>query len=94
MMSTLPETTTMSDVEMDKGEKDEVVAIRIGAYDIRSGRAGTLESALRVMKHMNMDIDLSYEAKLTDEWYTKQYVGYEVITMKVKSMFQGGVALI
>jgi exonuclease III len=46
------------------------------------------------MKEMNVDIAVLSEAKLMDDRYTNQSFGYEVIAMKAKSVFQGGVALV
>jgi hypothetical protein len=46
-------------------EDGGVATIRIGTFNIRNGRSGNLESALRAMGKMNMDIVLFTETKLT-----------------------------
>jgi hypothetical protein len=48
------------------GAASERASIRIATYNIRSGRAGRLEMALRAMNQMNVDIGILMEAKLTD----------------------------
>jgi hypothetical protein len=49
------------------GERNDVVAIKVGTYNIRSGHAGNLEGSLRAMYTMHMDIVILTETKLMDE---------------------------
>jgi hypothetical protein len=83
-----------NDTAIDKGEDDDIASIRIGTYNIRNGRAGNLEGALREMNKMNMDIVLLTETKLTNDQHTKRAFGYDVVATKARSKAQGGVALI
>jgi hypothetical protein len=83
-----------NDTAIDKGEDDDIASIRIGTYNIRNGRAGNLEGALRAMNKMNIDIVLLTETKLTNEQHTKKALGYEMVATKARSKAQGGVALI
>ena len=46
------------------------VPIRFGTYNIRNGRNGGLEAALRGMSQANMDLGILQETKLTDGIYT------------------------
>ena len=78
----------------DKGMKDQGVRIRLSTFNIRNGRAGNLEGALRAMEKMKQDIFLLTEVKQTDERYTKKAFGFDVIATKAKSKHRGGVALI
>jgi hypothetical protein len=71
-----------NDTDIDKGEDDDIASIRIGTYNIRNGRAGNLEGALRAMNKMNMDIVLLTETKLTDDQHTRKAFGYDVVATK------------
>jgi exonuclease III len=77
-----------------KGERNDVVAINIGTYNIGSGRAGNMEGALRAMHKMHMDIVILTERELMDERHTKRAFGYNVVAMKAISPHQGGISLI
>ena len=46
------------------------VLIRFYTYNIRNGRKGGLEAALRGMYQANMDLGILQETKLTDGIYT------------------------
>jgi exonuclease III len=83
-----------NDTAIDKGEDDDIALIRIVTYNIRTGRAGNLEGALRAMNKMNMDIVLLTETKLTNEQHIKRAFGYDVVATKESSNAQGEVALI
>ena len=48
----------------------EEVPIKFGTYNIRNGRNGGLESALRVMAQANIDLGVFQETKCTDGIYT------------------------
>ena len=69
------------------------VPIRFGTYNIRNGRKGGLEAALRGMSQANMDLGLLQETKLTDGVYTRGSASYNVITTDAPSRHRGGVAL-
>jgi hypothetical protein len=65
--------TISREIYVDTGRADgEVATIIIGTFNIRNGRAGNLESALRVMGKMNMHIVLPTETKLTGGRHTKE----------------------
>ena len=72
---------------------DGTVPIRFGTYNIRNGRKGGLESALRGMSQANMDLDILQETKITNGVYTHGSAGYKVIAMDALSQHCGGVAL-
>ena len=67
--------------------------IRFGTYNIRNGRKGGLEAALRGMSQANMDLGILQETKLTDGNYTRGSAGYSVIATDAPSRHRGGVAL-
>ena len=69
------------------------VPIRFGTYNIRNGRKGGLEMALRGMSQANMDLGILQETKLTDGIYTRESAGYSVIATDTPSRHGGGVAL-
>ena len=58
---------------------DGTVTIRFGTYNIRNGRKGGLEAALRGMSQANMDLGILQETKLTYGVYTCRSAGYNVI---------------
>ena len=62
-------------------------------WNIRSSRNLGLESALRVMKSMGVDICLLTETKLTDGVHTRKLSGYDVVVTNAVSNSQGVVAL-
>ena len=78
-----------SDASQTKGTDE----INIATYNIRSGRNGRLETALRAMEQMNVDLGILTEAKLTDGIYTRCSSGYNVVATNARAHFQGGVAL-
>ena len=71
----------------------ETVPIRFGIYNIRNGRKGGLEMALRGMSQANMDLGILQETKLKDGIYTHGSAGYSVIATDAPSRHRGGVAL-
>ena len=81
--------TDASDASQTKG----VDRINIATYNIRSGRNGRLETALRAMEQMKVDLGILTEAKLTDGIYTRCSHGYNVVATKAWVHWQGGVAL-
>lgn len=67
--------------------------IRLATYNICSGRNGRLETALRAMGQMKVDLGILTEAKLTDGIYTRFSSGYNVVATSARVHNQGGVAL-
>ena len=67
--------------------------IKLATYNIQSGRNGRLETALREMACMNVDIGFLTEAKLTDGIYTRYSSGYHVYATEATSPQKGGIAL-
>ena len=67
--------------------------IRFGTYNIRNGRNGGLESALRGMSQANMDLGIFQETKCTDGIYTCESAGYCVFATDAPSQHRGGVTL-
>ena len=61
------------------------VLIRFGTYNIRNGRNGGLEAALRGVSHTNMDLGILKETKLTDGIYTRGSAGYSVVATDMPS---------
>ena len=72
---------------------DESGTFSIATWNIRSGRAGGLESACRALGALNVDIGFLQETELTGGVYTRQSSGYQVIASDASSNRQGGVAL-
>jgi len=66
---------------------------RLATFNVRSGRAGGLESALRAMDALGVDIGLFQETKLTKGIYTRNSSGYSVLASDAPSAWSGGVAL-
>jgi exonuclease III len=81
-------------IEDDEKKKKKTKQIRIATYNIRNGRKGKLEGALRALEKMNIDIGILRETKITNDCYTKNYFGFEVIATAAESVFQGGIALV
>ena len=67
--------------------------MRFGTYNIRNGRKGGLETALRGMSQANMDLGILQETKITDVIYTRGSAGYSVIATDAPSLHRGGVKL-
>lgn len=75
------------------GAEENASTIRFVSYNIRNGRNGGLEAALRAMAQANVDLGVFQETKLTDDIYTRVSSGYRVIATNAPSEHQGGVAL-
>ena len=58
-----------------RGSTKEEVPIKSGPYNIRNGRNGGLESALRGMAQANIDLGVFQETKCTDGIYTHESAG-------------------
>ena len=69
------------------------VPIRFSTYNIRNGRTGGLEVALRGTFQANMDLGILQETNLTYGIYTRGSSGYSVIATDALSRHRGGVAL-
>ena len=67
--------------------------IKFGTYNIRNGRNGGLESALRVVAQANIDLGVFQETKCTDGIYTRESARYRVKATDAPSRHHGGVAL-
>ena len=67
--------------------------ISVATWNIRSGRNGGLEAALRAAGALNADIVLLTEAKLTGGIYTRRFGEFSVFATDAPSPHQGGVAL-
>ena len=76
-----------------RGSTKEEVPIKSDTYNIRNGRNGGLESALRGMAQANIDLGVFQETKCTDGIYTRESAGYRVIATDALSRHRGGVAL-
>ena len=80
-------------IKRTRGSMKEEVPIRFGTYNIRNGRNGGLESALRGMAQANIDLGIFQETKCTDGIYTRESDGYRVVATDAPSRHRGGVAL-
>jgi hypothetical protein len=78
---------------INKGEKNDTVAIKLATLNIQSGRAGNLEGALRATEKISIDIVVLKETKIVDDKYTKKAFGYEGVAMRAVNMVQGGLVL-
>ena len=67
--------------------------ISFGTYNIRNGRNGGLELALRGMAQAIMDLGIFQETKCTDGIYTRESAGYSVVATDARSRHCGGVVL-
>jgi len=75
---------------------DDSGTFAVGTWNVRSGRNGGLESALRalrVMGSIDVDLVLLTETKLTDGYYVRTCNNYLVLATDAPSKHQGGVAL-
>ena len=61
------------------------VPISFGTYNIHNGRNGGLESALRGMSQVNMDLGIFQETKATDGIYTRGSAGNSIIATDAPS---------
>ena len=76
------------------GSTGEEVPIRFGTYNIRNGRNGGLESALRGMSQANMDLGIFQDTKCTEGIYIRESAGYRVVATDALSRHRSGVALL
>jgi hypothetical protein len=68
-------------------------SVALGSFNIRSGRNGGLEAALRAMEQMGVDIGFLLETKLTRGIYTQHLSGYNVLALTTTLSSSGGIAL-
>ena len=59
----------------NRGPTEEEVPIKFGTYNIRNGRNGGLETALRGMEQANLDMGILQETKITNGVYTRASAG-------------------
>ena len=69
----------------NRGPTEEEVPIKFGTYNIRNGRNGGLEAALRGMEQANMDLGVLQETKCTNGVYTRASAGYRVVATDAPS---------
>ena len=67
--------------------------IKFGTCNIRNGRNGGLEAALRGMDQAIMDMGVMQETKITDGVYTRASAGYRVVATDAPSRHRGGIAM-
>ena len=63
------------------GSTRERETIRFGTYNIRNRQNGGLESALRGMSQVNMDLGIFKNPKLTNGVYTCRSAGYIIVAI-------------
>ena len=68
-------------------------SVALASFNIRSGRNGGLEAALRAMDQLEVDIGFLMETKLTGGIYTRHSSGYDVLASNATSSSSGGIAL-
>jgi hypothetical protein len=68
-------------------------SVALALFNIRSGRNGGLEEALRAMDQLGVDIRFLVEMKLTGGIYTRHSSGYIVLALTAMSSSSGGIAL-
>jgi hypothetical protein len=65
----------------------------LATFNVRSGRNGGLESALRAMVATEVDCGVFTETKITDDIYMRFSSGYNVFASNAVSIRQGKIAL-
>jgi len=83
----------VNDAEGAPSRTDGSGTFSIATWNIRCGRDGGLESALRALESLGVDIAILTEAKLTGGIYTRSDREYSVVATDAKSAWQGGVAV-
>ena len=68
--------------------------IRLATLNIRLGRAGGLEAALRDLRQGNVDVGVLQETKLTDSIHVCQVEGYFLWVTKAENRHWGVVAVV
>ena len=77
----------------NRGSTEEKVPIKFSTYNIRNGRNGGLEAALRGMAQANIDLGIFQETKCTDGVYTRASAGYRVVAIDAPIRHRGGIKL-
>ena len=54
--------------------------VRFGTYSIRNGHNVGLESELRGMDQVNFDLGFLQETNINERVYTREFVGFFVVT--------------
>jgi hypothetical protein len=75
------------------GDSEKGKNVKVATFNIRNGRAGNVEVALRAIAQVNVDIAILTETELTDDRCIKYLHVHEVITTTAKYKAQGGVFL-
>ena len=70
-----------------------IVPIKLGTYNIRNGRNGGLEAALRGVEQANLDMGILQETKITNGVYTRAPARYCVVATDAPSRHRGGIAM-
>jgi hypothetical protein len=68
-------------------------SIAVASWNIHNGCNGGLESALRAMEAMGINLGVFLETKVTGRMYTWNSSGYSVVASDAPSVHQGGIAL-
>ena len=76
----------------DGGDKNQKL-IRLGSYNIRNGRNGGMDSALRGTDQANMDLGALQETNVMEGAYTHGSYVYSVIEIDTQSRNHSGVAV-
>ena len=74
-------------------QSDGSGSIPVASWNIHNGHSGGLESALRAMEALGVDIGILLETKVTGRIYTRFSSGYSVVASDAASAHQGGIAL-
>ena len=69
------------------------VPIWFGTYNIRNGRNGGLDLALRGVSQANLDLVIFYDTKLAGGVYTRGSAGYSVVTTDALKQHRGRVVV-
>jgi exonuclease III len=78
----------------NSGKEATGTMLRLGTFNVRSGRNGNLESRLRGLALLLLDVVVLTETKLHDDKFTKMSSGYEIFATRARSTSQGGAALV
>ena len=72
----------------------EARGIRLATLNIRQGRAGGLEAALRALQQGNVNVGVLKETNLRDGMHAQQGAGYTIWATVAESMHQGGILVV
>ena len=71
-----------------------IAELVIGTWNIQSGRNTCLETALRALSIVGVDLCFLTETKVTNGIYTRLSSDYHVLATDAMSHHQGGIALV